>query len=336
MRAVDPLHRQTQPAVGGARVQLYAFQVFEQRRAGVPGRARRALRQVVALQRRQRNALHVGDAQLRGERAVLGGDGLERRLFELDQVHLVDRQHHVADAQQRDDVAVPAGLGQHALGGVDQHHRHVGGGRTGGHVAGVLRMPGAVGDDELASVGIEIAVGHVDGDALLALGGQAVQQQRIVDRPAAGTVALAVGAKRRQLVVEQPLAVVQQASDQGALAIVDAAAGDEAQQRLVFVLLQVGGDGVAAYGIGDWGLGIRHIAPSRHQISRRHPLLRIPNPKSRIPAHQKYPSTFFCSIEAPGSWSMIRPWRSEVVACSISAMIFSRVSACDSIAPVNG
>ena len=53
-------------------------------------------------------------------------------------------------------------------------------------------------------------------------------------------------------------------------------------------------------------------------------------------AHQKYPSCFFFSIEADGSWSITRPWRSEVVATSISAMIFSRVSAPDSMAPVSG
>jgi hypothetical protein len=43
-------------------------------------------------------------------------------------------------------------------------------------------------------------------------------------------VAAAVGFQRRQLVDEQALGVMQQASDQRALAVVDAAAGDEAQQ----------------------------------------------------------------------------------------------------------
>ena len=52
--------------------------------------------------------------------------------------------------------------------------------------------------------------------------------------------------------------------------------------------------------------------------------------------HQKYPSCFFFSIEADGSWSITRPWRSDVVATSISAMIASSVSASDSIAPVSG
>ncbi|EEF93586.1 hypothetical protein CATMIT_01782, partial [Catenibacterium mitsuokai DSM 15897] len=166
-------------------------------------------------------------------------------LVEADQIHLVDRQHHVADAQQGHDVAVAAGLGQQALARIDQHHRQIGGGRAGGHVAGVLLVAGAVGDDELAPLGAEVAVGHVDGDALLALGGEAVDQQREVDLAVARAMTAAVGVERRQLVFEQALGVVQQAPDQGALAVVDAAAGDEAQQALAFVLLQVIGDGIA-------------------------------------------------------------------------------------------
>ena len=37
----------------------------------------------------------------------------------------------VPDAEQRHDVAVPAGLGEHTLAGVDQDHREVGGGGAG-------------------------------------------------------------------------------------------------------------------------------------------------------------------------------------------------------------
>jgi hypothetical protein len=44
---------------------------------------------------------------------------------------------------------------------------------------------------------------------------------------------LGVGLERDQLVFEQQLRLVQQAPDQRALAVVDAAAGDEAQQILV-------------------------------------------------------------------------------------------------------
>jgi hypothetical protein len=46
----------------------------------------------------------------------------------------------------------------------------------------------------------------------------------------------AVARERGELVVEQVLAFEQQAADQRALAVVDAAAGDEAQARLGLVL----------------------------------------------------------------------------------------------------
>ena len=113
--------------------------------------------------------------------AIVGDDRVERRLVVADQVHLVHRQHDVADAEQVREIGVPPGLGQHALARIDQDHREVGGRGAGDHVARILLVPGRVGDDELALLGREEAIGDVDGDALLALGGEAVDQQREVD-----------------------------------------------------------------------------------------------------------------------------------------------------------
>ena len=79
---------------------------------------------------------------------------------------------HTADAEERHDVAVPAGLGQHALPGIDQDHGQVGGRRAGDHVARVLLVARRVGDDELALIRGEEPVGDIDRDALLALGGR--------------------------------------------------------------------------------------------------------------------------------------------------------------------
>jgi hypothetical protein len=75
---------------------------------------------------------------------------------------------------------------------------------------------------------VEVAVGDVDRDALLALGAQAVGQQREVD--------VAVTAPPRgfldvlELVLEDRLGVVQQATDEGGLAVVDRAGGREADE----------------------------------------------------------------------------------------------------------
>ena len=76
--------------------------------------------------------------------------------------------------------------------------------------------PGRVGDDELALVGGEEAVGDVDRDALLALGGEAVDEQREVDVAALRADLLRVGLERGELVLEQHLRFVQQPADQRA------------------------------------------------------------------------------------------------------------------------
>jgi len=125
-----------------------------------------------------------------------------------------------------------------------------------------------------------------------------------VQVPTLGADLLGVGLQRRQLVLEQHLRLVQHAADQRALAVVDTAAGDEAQQALVLVGLQVLLD-VRRDQVGDVG-------------------------------HQKYPSCFFFSIEPVESWSITRPCRSDVVASSISWMMSVSVSASLSTAPVSG
>src|SRR3546814_4735549 len=103
---------------------------------------------------------NVGDAQLDGQPDIPGADIVEHLPVIVDQVHLVHRQYHVADAKQRNDVAVAPRLRQQAFARVDQHHGKVGGGGAGGHVAGVLLMPGAIGDDELSLVGVERSEEH--------------------------------------------------------------------------------------------------------------------------------------------------------------------------------
>jgi hypothetical protein len=91
-------------------------------------------------------------------------------------------------------------------------------------------VAGRVGDDEAPPRGGEVPVGDVDGDALLALGGEAVDQQREVERLALRAVAARILRERGELVLGQRARLVQQAADQRALAVVDAAAGEEAQQ----------------------------------------------------------------------------------------------------------
>jgi hypothetical protein len=99
-------------------------------------------------------------------------------------------------------------------------------------------VPGGVGEDERAPRGGEVPVGDVDRDALLALGAQAVGEQRQVDRRVPVAVAVpvdavpALGRARdlRELVLEDRLRVVEQPPDERRLAVVDRPGGGEPQQ----------------------------------------------------------------------------------------------------------
>ena len=106
------------------------------------------LHHVVTGERRDRDRGDLGDAQLGGVRRELLGDRREDGLLVLDEVHLVDGEDDVRDAQERGDGGVPAGLLDDAVAGVDEDHGQVGGGGAGDHVAGVLHVSGGVGEDE--------------------------------------------------------------------------------------------------------------------------------------------------------------------------------------------
>jgi hypothetical protein len=161
----------------------------------------------------------------------LVADAVEDLAVELDEVHLVDGHDEVGDAEQPRDARVAPRLHLHPLPCVDEEDGHVGGRRAGRHVARVLLVPRRVGEDELALRGREVAVGHVDRDALLALRLEAVGEQGEVDQ--ADATVLRGGLHRVDLILVHRLRIVQQPPDQRALPIVHAAGGADAEQRAV-------------------------------------------------------------------------------------------------------
>ncbi len=77
-------------------------------------------------------------------------------------------------------------------------------GGAGRHVAGILLVAGRIGDDEGAARRRDIAIGDVDGDALLLLGLEAVDQQGEIEVVADRAVFSEVAFERRHLIVVRP------------------------------------------------------------------------------------------------------------------------------------
>ena len=252
---IDPLHREPEVVEVLVVGDLDAIQQFHQRRTVEPGGPFAAPDDVVALQRRQRNEADLGNVETAGKFEIRVANAFIHRLAEVHQVHLVDGHDDVPDPEQRDDEAVTPGLRLHAVAGVDEDDRQIAVRGAGGHVARVLLVARRIGDDELAPGGGEIAIGDIDGNPLLTLRLQAIDQQRQVDLVAGGPAPEAVSLHGRQLIFVDQLGIVQQTTDQRALAVIDAAAGEKTQQFLALVLGQIGLDvGTDQFGLVGHGL----------------------------------------------------------------------------------
>ena len=148
--ADDVLHREADVDQVVVARRVHRLEVVEQRRALVPRHVRRAVDDVVAVERRDRDERDVAQVEPGGELGELLADLLEAVRVVVDEVHLVDADHEVGHAEQRHQQAVAAGLLDDAVAGVDEHDRQVGGRGAGDRVARVLHVARAVGDDEVA------------------------------------------------------------------------------------------------------------------------------------------------------------------------------------------
>src|SRR4051812_19998632 len=101
----------------------------------------------------------------------------------------------MADAKQRSNKGMPPGLTQDALTAIDQHHRKIGGGGAGGHVACILLVTRSISNDELSFGRRKKTVGHIDGDALLTFGFQTINEEREINVFAISAVLGAVAFK---------------------------------------------------------------------------------------------------------------------------------------------
>ena len=254
-------------------------------------------------------------------------------------------------------------LRQQPFARIDQHDGDIGVRGAGRHVAGILLVAGRIGDDEGARFGGEIAIGDIDGDALLAFGLEAVDEQREVDRILGRAELFRILFERGELVVEDELLLVEKPPDQRRLAVIDRAAGEDAQCRKRGNAKRGVHDRICSMLVAhrphpeercdspesgrlerlwhrvskdDTGCAAGELErPSRRSASRHRSSGRGIGGSARR-RHQKYPSRFFFSIEPASSLSMRRPCRSEVVDLRISAMMSSRLVASDSIAPLSG
>ena len=177
LRTDDVLDREAAVLKVAVRANMHRFQMIEQCSAPVPRGVLRPVHHVVPVQGADGDEFDVGDVQTRGE-VLVGLDDVVEALFAVvHEVHFVDAHHDMPKSQKGGDEAVAVGLFEKSMARIDQDDGKVCRGGTCHHVAGVLDVSRRVRDDEFALGRGEVAVGHIDGDALLALGLESVREE---------------------------------------------------------------------------------------------------------------------------------------------------------------
>ena len=224
---IDILHRQAQRQIDRRRRRRATIQRLGDHRPFVPGHGIRPDGDIVALSRRNRHHMQRRDPDGGQIGADIRLDRGKARGIVAGHIHLVHRHHHLAHAQQMQQIAMPARLFLHAIHRIDHQHRGGGGGRAGDHVLQELLVTGRIDDEIGTRCRVETDLRRVDGDALVAFGLEGIQQEGPFERHAALFRHRLDGF---QLAVGHRAGVVDQPSDQRGLAVIDMADDDDGQR----------------------------------------------------------------------------------------------------------
>jgi hypothetical protein len=108
----------------------------------------------------------------------------EARRAEIDPIHFVDDDGDLFDAEKMQQIAVAPRLVAHALQRVDDQKRAVRLRSAGDHVAQEFGVARRVDQHHVTRAGAKANLRGVDGDALVALGLQRIEQERPFERHA--------------------------------------------------------------------------------------------------------------------------------------------------------
>ena len=212
MRTDNRLHRKAAIAQVIICRDVHGFKVVEQGAAFVPTHLFTAGDYVVAVKGRHGDESDILNIEFRSEVGVLLNHSIVGFLTVVYEVHLVDTYEDVWDLKEGSNEGVALGLFDHAFARIHEDEGKVGGGSTSDHIAGVLNVSRGICNDELALWCGKVAVGHINGDALLAFVLETVCEEAKVNvvESSFGRGCFNLG----DLVLEDAFAVVKESADQ--------------------------------------------------------------------------------------------------------------------------
>ena len=160
---------------------MHGFQVVKECAPFVPGHVLTTGDDIVAMKGGHGNESDILNIEFCSEVCVFLDNSIVGFLTVIYQVHLVDTHEDVWDLQEGSNEGVAFGLFDYAFACIHEDEGKVGGRSTGNHVSGVLYVSWGICNDEFTLWRSEVAVGNINGDALLAFVFKAVCEEAEVD-----------------------------------------------------------------------------------------------------------------------------------------------------------
>ena len=250
VEAVDVGDRQAQGQAGEVVFVRERVEGFGDRRSLPPRHLGGAFDDVLAMLGGDRDEVDRVEAEGLQEGRVFGDDLLVGGLGVVDEVHLVHQHDELLHAQEGEQEGVAAGLVHDAFLGIDEQEGGGGAGGAGHHVLEELLVARGVDDRVGTLLRAEEDARGVDGDVLFLLFDQGVEEEGVFELHAFDRAVLA---DLLHLAVGQGVGVMEEAADEGRLAVVDMADDDDVHLAMVFD----GGKG-GAHRLGK-GLGVHLV-----------------------------------------------------------------------------
>ena len=160
---------------------VHGFQIVKECAPFVPGHVLTAGDYIVAVKGGHGNESDILNIEFCSEVCVFLDHSIVGFLAIIYQVHLVDTHEDVRDLQKGGNEGVAFGLFDNSFARIDKDEGKVGGRSTSYHVTGILNVSWRICNDEFTLGCSKVAVGNIDGDALLAFVFKAVCEEAEVD-----------------------------------------------------------------------------------------------------------------------------------------------------------
>ena len=226
IRPADTLYRHGKPCFCRILFYINGFQIIQQCLSRIPWHMHRTFCNVISFGCRYRDHLRSAVLKLCQQHFYILLDLLKFFLFKIDQIHFVYGKYKMLNSHQGTDSGMASGLCQHTLACIYKNNRQIGKGSSYCHISRIFFMSRCVSHNKRTALCRKITVSNINGNSLLPLRHQPVQQKTVIYFTTSGSH-FGIQLKRAFLIRKKQFCIIEHMSDQCRFSIIHTSTCDK-------------------------------------------------------------------------------------------------------------